>query len=367
MSSARPSFAIPKRHSLSGQAADTLRAGLADGTWKDFLPSERRLCEMFQVSRPTIRTALHLLVKDGLVETRPGRRNRVLSTAQESLRCPSRLVGLITTQPVSQMTIVAYKRVSEMRTHLAEQGFATELLVCAAGKAAPVMHKLEEFARQNRMYCCVLFSVSKEIQQWFSARPVPALVLGSCHPGVKLPSIDIDQRSVCRHAAGIFLSRGHRRLALVVPDNGIAGDLASEQGFHEAVDQHAKSDGVQSTVVHHDGTARNIGAKLDLLFSSSTPPTALLVAKPQDVFIVLIYLLKRGLSVPNQISVIARDHDPIFEIVDPPIAHYSLEEDAYVHRLSRLMDQLAAQAYPSTEPNLIFPKFFTGGTVTTLK
>jgi len=81
---------------------------------------------------------------------------------------------------------------------------------------------------------------------------------------------------------------------------------------------------------------------------------------------VLIYLLKRGLAVPNQISVIARDYDPIFAIVDPPIAHYSLEEDAYVHRLSRLMVQMVSQDYPTPEPNLIFPKFFTGGTVRAL-
>ena len=183
---------------------------------------------------------------------------------------------------------------------------------------------------------------------------------------MNLPSLDIDYRSICRHAAGIFLGRGHRRLALVVPDSGVAGDLASEQGFRAGVEQHSEFDGVRAIVVRHNGTARQISSKLDLLFNSAHAPTALLVAKPEHVFIVLIYLLKRGLAVPDRVSFIARDKEHIFETVSPPIAHYSLSEESYAHRLSRLMLQMVTQGYLDPEPNLIFPKFFAGGTVRAL-
>jgi DNA-binding LacI/PurR family transcriptional regulator len=218
----------------------------------------------------------------------------------------------VTPEPVAQMPFATYRGVSEMRTHLAEQGFATEALVCPPGSPRLQRRKLEEFFRQTRVSCCVLLSVSRTIQQWFDQNRMPALVLGSCHPGVRLPSIDFDYRTICRHAAGILLARGHRRLALVVPDSGAAGDLASEQGFREAADRRTGGDVAHVTIVRHNGTAQQVTHKLDSLFRSPHPPTALLVAKTQHVFVVLMYLLRRGLQVPDAVSFIARDHDPAF-------------------------------------------------------
>ena len=223
--------------------------------------------------------------------------------------------------------------------------------------------KLEDFVRQNRVFCCVILSVSKDLQEWFAQHSVPALVLGSCHHSIKLPSLDVDYRSVCRHAAGIFLSQGHRQIALVVPGTRVAGDIASEEGFVEGVESRPSKDNDQAIIVRHDGTARSIGIKLDTLFKSRKPPTALLVAKPQDVFSVIIYLLSHGLSVPHTISLMARDYDHSFETVSPSIAHYSFGEETLPHRLSRLILQMVNQGYLSPEPSLIFPKYIPGGTV----
>lgn len=363
MSSSSPPFDIPKRFSLSAQAAASIRKAIEEGTWNEYLPSERRLCELFQISRPTVRTALHLLAKEGLLDIRQGRLNRLLSTPREGVRQQSRLVGLVTHEPVTRVSLTAYQGISEMRAHLAEHGFATEILVCPPHSARMQRRKLEEFVRRNRVFCCVLLSVSKELQQWFSENSVPALVLGSCHPEAKLPSLDVDYRSVCRHAAGVFLGKGHRRIALVVPNSGVAGDIASEEGFHEAISRRPAADDARAVIVRHNGTAQNIGSKLDALFASREAPTALLVAKPQHVFIVLIYLLKRGLSVPDTVSFIARDHDYLFETVSPPITHYKFGEETFADRLSRLMLQMVRQGYLASEPNLIFPTYFPGGTV----
>lgn len=363
MNSSQLPFDIPKRRSLAAQAADSIGKAIAAGTWREYLPSERRLCEMLRVSRPTIRTALRMLAETGLLEIRQGRRNRLLTRpSRQAPRPQSRLIGLVTPEPFSHMSITTYQIISEMRAHLSEHGFSTEVLVCQAHSARAQRSKLEEFVRQNRVLCCVLLSVSKDLQQWFPAHSVPALVLGSCHDEVKLPSLDMDYRSVCRHAGGIFLSKGHRRMALVVPHSGVAGDLASETGFMESIQLNHHID-ARASIVRHNGTAQSISTKLDALFNSAHAPTALLVAKPQHVFIVILYLLKRGLTVPDTVSFIARDHDHIFETVSPPIAHYTLQEDTFAHRLSRLMLQMLNHSNLEPVPNLIFPKYFAGGTV----
>jgi DNA-binding LacI/PurR family transcriptional regulator len=363
MISAPATLEIPRRASLSHLAADTIRRSILEATWTEFLPSERRLCEMLHVSRPTVRAALHQLAKERLIEIRQGRRNRVLVGSRSTAQSRRRLVGLITSEPVSQMAFVTFQGISELRANLAEQGIATEVLVCAPAGARAQRRKLEAFIQRHRIHCGVLLSVSKAIQLWFQQHEVPALVLGSCHPDVSLPSLDADYRSVCRHAAGIFLRRGHRRIALVLPDSGVAGDLVSEQGFREAIEQHKSLDAVRATVVRHNGTADHISMKLDALFSSAHAPTALLVAKNQHIFAVLIYLLKRGLTVPDTVSFIARDRDHVFATVSPPISHYTMDQNTYIRRLSRLTLQMVNQSHLKPEPNLIFPKYFAGGTV----
>src|SRR5688572_23334916 len=113
MSSSSAPFEIPKRFSLSAQAAGSIRKAIDEGTWIEYLPSERRLCELFQVSRPTIRTALHLLAKEGLLDIRQGRRNRLLAAPRDGHRQQSRLVGLVTHEPVSHVSLTAYQGISE--------------------------------------------------------------------------------------------------------------------------------------------------------------------------------------------------------------------------------------------------------------
>jgi DNA-binding LacI/PurR family transcriptional regulator len=356
-------MSIPRRLSLSAQATDTLRKAIHDETWAEFLPSERRLCEMLQVSRPTIRTALHNLAKEGLISIQQGKRNKLLVPSPRAEAMQSRLVGLVTMEPVAAMSQAAYQNISEMRAQLAGHGFVTEFFVCQVSSALSQRRKLEEFIKRNRMLCCVLLSVSVELQRWFAERSFPALVLGSCHQAIQLPSLDTDYRSVCRHAAGIFLSRGHRRVALVVPNAGVAGDIASEEGFREAFEHRHTQDGARAIIIRHNGSAQSISNKLDMLFNSTDSPTALLVAKPQHVFIVVIYLLRRGLAVPDKVSLIARDHDHIFEAVSPTITHYMFESNAFENKLIRMILQLASQHHLPPEANLLFPKFFPGGTV----
>lgn len=363
MSSLPSALKAPERLSLSARVAETLRNAIAEGAWTDYLPSERRLCEMLKVSRPTIRTALSLIAKDGLIEIHQGRRNRLVRPAESTSQHQSRFVGLVTCEPVSHFSLATYQGISEMRAHLTEHGIATEFLVCPRGSAHLGRRKVEKFIRQYQVSCCLLLSVSRELQEWFSSQSVPALVLGSCHPAVKLPSLDIDYRSVCRHAAGVFLGKGHRQLALVVPSSGMAGDLASQQGFLEAVNQRARGSDARATIVLHNGTAEHITAKLDALFRSDQPPTALLVAKPQHVFAVLIYLLKHGLDVPDTVSFIARDQEYMLNTVDPPIAHYMLDKGTLATPLSRLMLQMVSQGYLTREQSLISPTYFAGGTV----
>jgi DNA-binding LacI/PurR family transcriptional regulator len=194
------------------------------------------------------------------------------------------------------------------------------------------------------------------LQAWFSTQRIPTLVLGSCHPGVTLPSLDVDYRSISRHAAGLLQAKGHRRLAFLVPHSDLAGDLASEAGFREGIAPRT----AEGRVVRHNGSNSGLASALRILLGSPRPPTALLVAKPRHVFFVMAWLLREGRSVPGQISVIARDHDPLFaNLVD----HYRFNRDTFARRLGRLVRGMAGQQFLPLAPHLILPRFQAGATI----
>lgn len=348
---------LPRRLTLSAQTTAALRKAIAGGAWSEFLPSERRLCDLLQVSRPTVRSALRTLAADGLIEVSPGRRMRLRARPRAAAPASRHLVALVSHQPLSRLTLTAYQGISEMRAQLARQGFATQEFICPGRNPAAQRRQVDAFVRENGPSCSVLLSVSREVQAWFAARRLPALVLGSCHAAVALPSLDVDYRAVCRHAAGVLLRAGHRRIAFLVPDLGVAGDLASEDGFREGITRHPDA---AAQVVRHRGPAGDLAARVAALLRSAEAPTALLVARPLHTVTVLVELLRLGVRVPGQLSLIARDHDPVYAAT---VAHYAFENDAFARRLSRLMLHLVGRGELSREPNLIFPRYVPAGTV----
>lgn len=363
MSSSTGALSLPRRISLAEQTVHAIRTAIDNGLWTDRIPSERRLCETFHVSRPTVRAALDRLGKQGILKISQGRSTLIAARPRGGRRTRKRLVAIIAHEPIPNLSASSFQGISEMRTHLAEHDIATEVFVCQGRSGAAQLRKLDSFVREHSISCSALVSVSRELQRWFETNRLAALVIGSCHPGIHLPSLDVDFRSVCRHAAGVFLRNGHRSMALVVPDSGHAGDLASESGFLEAAESWSGRESVCATVVRHSGSAQNIGSRLDSLFRSARAPTALLVAKPQHVFVVILYLLTRGIAVPGAVSLLARDQDHLFTTVSPPISHYGSMGDAFNRRLTRLMLQMVGAGTLPPKPNLIFPQLVAGGTV----
>lgn len=61
-----------RRIPLYQQAADALRDLILSGRFEGILPSQDALCDILQVSRPTVREAIRVLERTGLVHSRQG-------------------------------------------------------------------------------------------------------------------------------------------------------------------------------------------------------------------------------------------------------------------------------------------------------
>lgn len=69
---------------LYAQLAGILRERIKSGAWSNEIPTLEELAEEFKVARVTVRQAMQMLIKEGLVSSQRGRRSYVTYTATEN-------------------------------------------------------------------------------------------------------------------------------------------------------------------------------------------------------------------------------------------------------------------------------------------
>jgi len=352
---------LPRRLSLVAQTAQSLREGVRTGLWRKQLPGERELCERLQVSRRTLRAALEELQHQGWLEVTQRHRRRIRTRRHTTkLEGQKRVVGVLSTWPFlklhSPMTLV----VDALRDQIAADGGTLEFhanRACFSAQPAQALNKLV----QNHPATVWLVIGSKEpMQRWFIRHHLPCLVAGSCAPSINLPSLDVDYRASCRHAGGVLWRKGHRRIALVVPQDAYGGDVASEEGLREALEHLS---GTHLQVLRHDGTSPHLCALLDAALRGPNPPTAYLVARSLQVLTVMTHLMRRGKRIPQDVALIARDYEPFLQGTSPVVAHYATNPVQIARRISMAVRQLAETGVLPPHAIRLMPNFVAGETV----
>lgn len=350
---------FPWRKPLVLQIADVLRHSLQRGQWQAYLPPERSLCELVQVSRPILRQALQLLQKEGLIRITHGQPTRILTPKRSQRRMASSgLVVLLLCRPLRSTGPSELLMIDELHRRLFERNCHLEIIHDLRLRWKDPRAVLQQILRRHEATSWILYSQPASVQRWFHQHRVRSVILGSPFPGVQLPSVGEDQRAVCRHAAGLFLGLGHRRIAYFRRQTGAAGDLAGEQGFREAF-RSAPAEGATPMVVRHRGTVEHIRAHLRTLFAAPNCPTAILVSHVEDVLTLFTHLLWSGLRVPDNVSLIARQDDGFLARIVPPIARYELDPQKHARLLCQLLD-VSSIASSSRRHIQIFPTFQRG-------
>ena len=249
--------------------------------------------------------------------------------------------------------------VDGLREQLANANFYLQIHVSRSPYGSMSDHAFKVLTQTIHPAAWVLYQSTHQMQQRFSAAALPCVITGSRHPEIELPGVDLDYRATCRHAAGQFLARGHRRFVLLNPETGTQGELQSEQGFCEAVAQSTASV-VEASIVRHDRTVAGICSRLDAVFRRPAPPTALLVSRPLHVLTTVGYLLRRGIGIPRDVAVISRDDELFLEHMLPSMARYRSKPTAFAHKLSKLVLELAGGGGLVPVDHRIMPDFVRG-------
>lgn len=350
-------FSIPQRSSLVTETIRALREAISTGRWQDELPGERRLCEEWHISRPTLRAALNALAAEGVVAISQGKPTRVCSPAEanqlSASTAQSLTVGLLSPEPLHAMPPFALLWVDELRSQLASEGHLLQVHVGRAwsGGKNPA-RALQTLTTTVPATAWVLYRSTEAMQQWFEQKQIPCVVVGSVFPGLNLPSVDRDYRAVCRHAVGMMAARGHQRVCMLIQEPHYAGDLASEAGFEEGL-RSAASRGVSGYIQRHDGSREGLLKTLERLLNSRQRPQALLVARSSCILTVCTVLLQRGLRIPQDMALVCRDEDSFLDETSPQIARYSVSASLFAKRIFRLVRQPGTKGDSKVMPEFI--------------
>lgn len=355
--------AIPRRQSLVSQTVAILREEVRRGEWREWLPGERALCESLQVSRNTLRAAVAQLKRDGVISSVHGAGNRILAVpepASGNLR--SRDVALLSPEALERLRPSMALWIDELRAMLSERGCRLHLFHGPQYFRANPGAALEKLVAQQRHGCWVLALSNEPIQRWFERSGVPCVVAGTVYAGVNLPFRDLDHRAVCRHAAGVMLGLGHRKVALLLHKSRRAGDLESEAGFVEGVRASPHSD-AEASVMYHAATVSSISAALRRLMLQRPAPTALLVANAYHYLTVVSWLARSGVRVPQDVSVVSRDEDPFLSFLVPAPSRYVASPRTMAKTLLRPVLEILDGGVITHRAVRIMPNFIRGETV----
>lgn len=348
---------LPK--SKAGQLADLLRLRVRTGEWSGSVPAERSLADEYLVSRTTVRQALGFLEAEGLLEacasTRSGRRVRGVAAGGETRTKAGDVVFLT---PSLRDSPLILGQLSLLRELLGPAGVRVSVRENARlGTLRNPMPTVQRLADERPGSVWILHKMSRSVQQAVARAGLPALVFGSSFDGVGLPCIDIDFRAVARHAAGRCLAKGHRRLGVIVHRTPLAGDELIVDAIQAEL---KRAGGPPLEVMKHDfNRTRLIDALDQRIVGRGDRPDVLLIVNQHHLLTALPHLLRRGVSVPGDLSLLYLNNDAAAERLSPLPARYDTG-DALLRRLASAAKARLAGEIPGS--SLLLPVAVEGET-----
>jgi DNA-binding LacI/PurR family transcriptional regulator len=145
----------------------------------------------------------------------------------------------------------------------------------------------------------------------------PVVIQGS-HPGLNVPSVDVDNEAGARLAVEHLLSLGHRRIACIT-NAPLAYTAASERltGYREALAAAGLPE--EPDLIAEGAFDAQSGHRAMAEILARTTPDAVFVASDVVAIGAIAGLRDAGLTVPGDVSVIGFDAIPLAAFLNPPL------------------------------------------------
>lgn len=294
------------------------------------MPGAMALAAELGVNHKTVEAALAKMEKEGVVVARGSRRARGIVSDAKTYGARSLKVGVLLCEPSDRK--VEY--VVELRHELTEAGHSPFFVKKTLFEIDYDPGKLPKLLEAAGADAWVVQAGTREILEWFAARPQPVFGLFGRFVDLDIAGTGADKSLAFASAVRELTAKGHRRIVLLArPGRKLPVPGFSEQTFLTALE----AAGIPVGDYHFplwEESKEGFHRCMDSLFGM-TPPTALVVQESVLFAAVQQFLARRGLRVPEDVSLVCADPDPNFIWQEPTVAHFSGDSAPWVNHLLR--------------------------------
>lgn len=261
---------------------------------------------------------------------------RASSTARALAGAPSKIVGLTLNREARTLGLEPFfmELISGLEEELAAQSYG--LLVQMARDEAAEAACYRSWWHERRVDGVLVCDVREgdERVAELMRLGMPAVVLGPPSASGSLPSLWSDDSASATDTVRYLAALGHRRIAHVAGIPELAHTRVRMESFARIC---ADLDLDDATTITTDYTGESGARATRSLLASPDRPTA--VIYDNDVMAVagLAVASEMGLSVPEELSIVAWDDSQICQLVHPPLTALSRDIPAYGAHAARLL------------------------------
>jgi LacI family transcriptional regulator len=262
--------------------------------------------------------------------------------ARSFARKQSRIIGLVYGRPAD------YVEGSRIVSRLVERLAAMEyelLLIPATGPVEHWGHKLRDGRVDG---CLVTHPMPLGLDDFVARHELPAVFL-NLRSDADLPQVCFDDVTGTRLAMAHLLGLGHQRITYFCPPQHHGEHYSNVDRL--ATYRACMAEAGLTRFTHEQTTGYEIFAQQIAASAPPTRPTAVLAYNDFTAVRFMRALWRCGVRVPEQLSIVGFDDNPIGRETTPPLTTIALSADELVEAcMSRLMPQMqAGERAPAVE------------------
>lgn len=343
--------------SASEQLADFLKDEIQRRTWTDTLPGEIWMVNHFQVGRDTVRSAMAHLEEQGVLTPQGQGKRRQIVMNGDTFTPRNFRVRILLYETQDRWDVDT----SSLLVQLLEAGFDVEFAAKSLRDMGMQVERVARFVEKNPADAWVTCACSREINEWFSQQPIPALAMYGRHSGIPIAAAYTVMIPGLTAAVRRLIELGHKRIVMLAREERRKPQLSRpEQSF---IDQLAAA-GITTgdyNLPDWEETPKGLNRRLDEIFRYS-PPTALIFQEAPIFVAARSHLADRGIDAPKDVSLVVADRDPSFAWCDPIVSHIQLDYRQVVRRVVRWAKNVA-QGKEDRRKTGTAVEFVEGGTI----
>ena len=346
--------------SAAGQVASYLRGEMERGNWTDKIPGVGWLAAELGVNRKTVEAALRRLENEGLLENQgAGRKRRITLNGGRNAR-PLQ-VAIFNHEPMA-LTEGYMVELQHLLKEAGHHAFFSEKSLLELDMKLPAIRRL---VAKTQADAWVVIAGSHEVLEWFISQGIPTFALFGRRDGLPIAGVGPDKVTTIATATRTLIGLGHRRIVLLTrTERRLPLPGNSERAFLNELQAQGIATGAFNLPDWKD-SAEGFHKCLESLLEF-TPPTALIVDEAPFYVAALQFLARRGLKVPEDVSLVCTDYDRSFAWCRPPVSHIRWDVRPVQRRIVHWTNNVS-RGKRDLRQSLTPAEFVPGGTIGPVK